>query len=727
MANLRGNSLVGGKPIVTIDMLNKFVEDIQAAQKDEMMHKYEREIITSNQVIDAYIKDKSKNGVWLCSNVQGFPMYNYGTLVNLSADGSRFQLYAPHIKGSSDKYNSTAGLFFRTGWGNDIKEWKEVADIKYVNEKDNEIKEEINNSLKTEQYLSHEGLSVYAENTIEGRTDDIKIYGKTLNNLCILNNEEYTTNSNIVHSLGKNFKPLTKYMLICDIKDSQGLNVTEKTTYLRVDDKTGIVLGGYVGNISTNFSKIFFEFTTLKNITGYLYLRQRLTVGTQQTIKNIVILEYDENYTNINYFEGIKSFGEKENNNHKIVITSHGKNLFDKNNINILRKTCCSVDNILKEDAYESTMWIKVKPNTKYTLTKRGSYRGRLAACKSKPQLNISTRTEQNDMGFGATKMSISTLSDEHYLLFSGYCELNYDNPLTEQQLLDSIQIVEGDNKLEYEPYIEYKKYISIKEPLRSVGNIQDVLYEDNGQIEINRYVKEYTFTGDENISNDKMTVDETNSTTIGFSILMEKSLTTNANTSIMCNNFITKGVYGLDQEGIYQGWGKVLLRINKSKLTTPDVNGFKAWLKANPTTIVYQLATPTVEVVENCIDLNLATFKEKTYINIENNIKGDMELKIPTNIYSMINSHSKNINKLFNKLEQSFYIRTILINEWQQSHDAFKYTIKHNLGTRLIANVAATKVDGMSTNIDYKIVDENTIEIYVIDKAQLDIIIKTI
>jgi hypothetical protein len=42
-----------------------------------------------------------------------------------------------------------------------------------------------------------------------------------------------------------------------------------------------------------------------------------------------------------------------------------------------------------------------------------------------------------------------------------------------------------------------------------------------------------------------------------------------------------------------------IYIRIAKSKLTTPDAAGFKRWLQSNHTTVHYQLATPTTEVVK--------------------------------------------------------------------------------------------------------------------------------
>ena len=717
MANLRGNSLVGGKPIVTIDMLNKFVEDIQAAQKDEMMHKYEREVITSNQVVDAYIKDKSKNGVWLCSNVQDFPMYNYGTLLNFSTGSSRLQLYAPHKKASSDKYHDNAGLFFRTGWDNDIKDWQQAASVNYVNDKDNEIKEEINNSLKTEQYLSHEGLSIYAENTIEGRTEDVKIYGKTLNNLCTLANKEYTTSSHIYHSLGTSFKPSTRYMLICDAKDSQNINITNKTTYLRVDDYLGNVIGGYAGNITTDFTKIFFEFTTPSTIEGNILLRQRMAIGIEQTIKNIVILEYDEKYSNINYFEGIKSFGEFENEN-KITISSVGKNLFDKSQYSEYEN---------KNGDLEFTSTGNTRVNNFFYIFTEKKYRSKAIFTGADSSEREFTTTNQTKyyifVGLNGDKKD-NKVWGEITLPPNTKCYYSAINEKEDNLVrFKNIQIEVGSSKTDYEKNKNYRNNIFIKEPLRD----NDIMCEENGKIKIVRDMKQYTFTGEEAMELSGSQPQSGNYLRIWIRSNVIENLKEYSGTKIICNNFPSDFINNpVEKEGIYASNG-IDIQILKSKLSNPTIEGFKAWLKANPTTIVYQLNSREIETVESCIDLNLATFKERTYINIENNIKGDVQLKIPTNIYSMINNHGNNINNLYNKIEQSFYVKTILINEWQKTNDAFKYSIKHNLGTKLIANVAATKADGMSTNIDYKIVDENTIEIYVIDKAQLDIIIKTI
>ena len=60
-----------------------------------------------------------------------------------------------------------------------------------------------------------------------------------------------------------------------------------------------------------------------------------------------------------------------------------------------------------------------------------------------------------------------------------------------------------------------------------------------------------------------------------------------------------------------------ICIIIFKSKLSTQDVNGFKQWLQANPTTVVYELAEPYYEPIEPQISqYSFSTVKE-----------GDMEI----------------------------------------------------------------------------------------------------
>lgn len=111
--------------------------------------------------------------------------------------------------------------------------------------------------------------------------------------------------------------------------------------------------------------------------------------------------------------------------------------------------------------------------------------------------------------------------------------------------------------------------------------------------------------------------------------------------TEIFCDKF--KYVYHnslttLDEEFI-TGQGttsQVYVRIAKSKLSSPDLVGFKAWLSDNPITIMYELTTPTTEELSGnnnmyCPSHEINTYCGSMYIGdgtndvlVENGLKND-------------------------------------------------------------------------------------------------------
>ncbi|UBK64750.1 BppU family phage baseplate upper protein [Clostridium perfringens] len=66
----------------------------------------------------------------------------------------------------------------------------------------------------------------------------------------------------------------------------------------------------------------------------------------------------------------------------------------------------------------------------------------------------------------------------------------------------------------------------------------------------------------------------------------------------------------------------------------------------------VYILDKPVTEIVENCVDIDLDTFGEKTYFNILNSLPGTLDFKVPSNIASIVQSNSKAINELYNLID---------------------------------------------------------------------------
>ncbi|MBO3333485.1 BppU family phage baseplate upper protein [Clostridium perfringens] len=66
----------------------------------------------------------------------------------------------------------------------------------------------------------------------------------------------------------------------------------------------------------------------------------------------------------------------------------------------------------------------------------------------------------------------------------------------------------------------------------------------------------------------------------------------------------------------------------------------------------VYILDKPVTEIVENCVDIDLDTFGEKTYFSIENSLPGTLDFKVPSNIASIVQANSKTINELYNLID---------------------------------------------------------------------------
>lgn len=164
---------------------------------------------------------------------------------------------------------------------------------------------------------------------------------------------------------------------------------------------------------------------------------------------------------------------------------------------------------------------------------------------------------------------------------------------------IEDIQITYNTNA-RYQSYKCDKKDILIKEPLRSKDDICDLLYEDNGQVKIDRYVGIRKY-----------------------------------------------------QEGDER---------NKDVLTD----------KINT---VYILDKPVTEIVENCVDIDLDTFGEKTYFNILNSLPGTLDFKVPSNIASIVQNTAREVNNIWDVINNLLVPSLIDINK-----NVAMSTIKNNL-----------------------------------------------
>ena len=168
-----------------------------------------------------------------------------------------------------------------------------------------------------------------------------------------------------------------------------------------------------------------------------------------------------------------------------------------------------------------------------------------------------------------------------------------------------------------------------INEPLRGVGDIKDKVYVKEDKVVVERNCASVTLDGSDdeewvywsnNTNNGKL-----NSSLISFYLSFTNYISSDSKTIIINDRFITSNtVWGSNTEKIALNADKTIsfqIACLRNRLTTQDVAGFKQWLQQNPTTVIYQLATPTYEELEYFdMKLFVEIFKDTT-INYNSNI----------------------------------------------------------------------------------------------------------
>ncbi|EOU1827879.1 BppU family phage baseplate upper protein [Clostridium perfringens] len=516
---------------------------------------------------------------------------------------------------------------------------------------------ELQNGLKSNQALAYKGSSINAENTLEGRTEGMRIDGITLLN-CILTpiiNRTYTANST---QQMYNYKVLRKanatYTIIAFISKNTLNNSFSLLSWGRTSNGNPIAISnGEKGLIKKSFT------TNYNTEDWFLELWKENTTG-EIKIDYMMVLEGDWTNKDVpSYFEGIKSFGEAEKveDKYKISILSHNYNLYDLEKAKKISANNVTFNKDGSVEFYQGGERFIIGndfiPNTQYTVT----FTGISGQCK----FNFHY-TDGSDEPFGflgeveATSNINKTLKEIRSSWTTG-----------EKSTVNKIQVIKGNQKLPYISAKQNKKDILIKEPLRE----GDYLYEDNEQVKVDRESGQYTITSNERITKENTLINITR-------FYIDTQCKNKVNTrNIICNNFNSNGTWwDRDEIGMY--WdtsiqGRLWFHIPKTKFN--DVESFRNFLKANPTTIVYQLATPVTEVVENCVDIDLDTFQDKTYFSIENSLPGTLDFKVPSNIASVVQNTAKEVNNIWDVINNLLVPSLIDINK-----NVALATIKNNL-----------------------------------------------
>lgn len=192
---------------------------------------------------------------------------------------------------------------------------------------------ELQNGLKSNQSLSYEGSSIAANNTLEGRTEGMRIVGRALVNLAAKkdffiseDNSKATYSWSNMKNLYKagiyTIKNITGKILVWNIHKIDNDNWVKAIT---VNSSSTITLeeNQYIRNIQALSLNGFIIDDSIEKILS----------------ENVIILDNNQVdvIDSIKYFEGLKSFGETEKvgDKYKISILSNNENYFKLTNDNI--------------------------------------------------------------------------------------------------------------------------------------------------------------------------------------------------------------------------------------------------------------------------------------------------------------------------------------------------------------------------------------------------------
>lgn len=364
-----------------------------------------------------------------------------------------------------------------------------------------------------------------------------------------------------------------------------------------------------------------------------------------------------EYWRNVEYFEGMKSVGQDDENEHNIEILSKNKNLFNPEEVYESAYSygvpCVNSVKCQEEDGVFTTVtpansWnvgigfhVKTEKNKDYTLSVGeyfndgvnmelrciGVYKSEYPFKSNNNIQSYVTRTGCKDLDSNNNSLTYNS-KDYDYILFYIGGKWNENSNEVKTFRMSKIEVNQSSTKpTNYTKQNLNKKEILLNEPLRGLPNgVKDRIVKMNNKWYVERNCGEVVLNGSENWLYPER--QDGDNTILFYSRISNAKI--NQNYPI-CDKF--NGTYlniweaTTDIEGVVINHNKdCILRLNKSKLSSQDVQGLKQWLQTNNVTVVYQLDTPLYE--ELTVEPTLTTYVDKTHISTNSVIPCDMKVK---------------------------------------------------------------------------------------------------
>lgn len=501
------------------------------------------------------------------------------------------------------------------------------------------------------------------DNTVDGMTTDMVVKGRTLQNLWKPISIQWEPTNKWFNALASsiNFSITGKVITV--------KNTTDKTISFQFSKLDNNYDSQVV--ISSGETKVI-NVTSLQKFRGVIGLEsvgwENTTENKNKLINGLIVCIGEYSYLPDIYFEGIKSFGQEEN---KISILSTSFNQWNFDDIktqNEPLKMTIEGNNEkfnIKTSTYADGFYVKINAKANETYVFSGTVKGnkpvnyRIMSPDFKE-----TYAGGNFENIGAFKTQYAPQKD---MVIVARIWINTDLAPCECENF-YFGLLKGNKQ----PYKQDKKDILLSqygfdEGLRGIEYIFDELNSIRN-VTIKR-IERYTFNGEEKW--DYIPAQSQGNTAYFQTNLLDGKVKY-PSPRLICNTLKAEvnlwnfdDIEGINVEGNIQGVFCLRIRILKSKLSTTNADGLKAWLKENPTTIYYELAEP----VETPLDENIAlkTFGEKTYVSFENSLSGTSSFKAPVNAaatISRLNRENRALEEENRSLRQDFESTTLSLTD---------------------------------------------------------------
>lgn len=283
--------------------------------------------------------------------------------------------------------------------------------------------------------------------------------------------------------------------------------------------------------------------------------------------------------------EGIQNITVSDGTNSDTYeVNLEGKNLFDKDNANILNALINGTTKVITAFNSCRTFYINCKSNTTYTISKLASTRFIIGTTTNVPITSMTCNSiiQNNE----ASSITITTETNDNYL-----CVFYYNSSsdtLTEQQILDSIQIEKGSTATSYVPYREPIKMYDDDYITGTPDNWSIV--RNNGSVVLNgsNEWSKQSYGGNTYISSwHQHYFDDASTNTSNITVLSDyfKTVSWDNRTQNIPNS-------------MYMNLAEIRTRLEIRNSQWTSVSDLQTWLSTHNTEVVYKLATPTTETI---------------------------------------------------------------------------------------------------------------------------------